>query len=116
MPEAGPDPGEPAKDTRPAESDPLLSPPGACANCGSAGVAQYCGACGQAAPSPTDYSLRAYAADLLGQLTSADGKAVRTLWALVARPGALTDDHLAGRRARYLTPLQLFLLVNVLLF
>jgi hypothetical protein len=50
------------------------------------------------------------------QVTSLDGKAVRTAWALVGRPGALTADHVTGRRARYLRPLQLFLLVNVLLF
>lgn len=35
---------------------------------------------------------------------------------LLTRPGVLTADHLEGRRARYLRPLQLFLVVNVLLF
>jgi hypothetical protein len=87
-----------------------------CPNCGSPRLRAYCPECGQAAPGPGDYSLRAYAADLAGQVTSTDGKAARTFWALVARPGALTVDHLHGRRARYLRPLQLFLVVNVLLF
>jgi hypothetical protein len=79
-------------------------------------VHRYCAECGQAAPTPKDYSLRAHAADLFEQITSLDGKAFRTLWTLVSRPGLLTSDHLAGRRSRYLRPLQLFLVVNVLLF
>lgn len=77
---------------------------------------RYCAECGQAVPTAADYSLRAFVADLVEQLASLDGKAVRTMWALVARPGVLTADHLAGRRGRYLRPLQLFLLVNVVLF
>ncbi len=87
-----------------------------CPNCGSPRLRRYCPDCGQAAPGASDYSLRAYAADLVGQVTSTDGKAARTFWTLLARPGALTVDHLQGRRARYLKPLQLFLVVNVLLF
>lgn len=87
-----------------------------CPNCGSPGLRRYCPECGQAAPGPTDYSLRAYAAELAGQVTNTDGKVLGSLGALVARPGLLTIDHLQGRRARHLRPLQLFLLVNVLLF
>ena len=87
-----------------------------CPNCGSSLAHRYCAECGQAAPGPGDYSLRAHAADLFEQLTSLDGKAARTFWTLVRRPGLLTADHLAGKRGRYLRPLQLFLVVNVLLF
>jgi hypothetical protein len=103
---------------RRADAPPLAAASAApsCPNCDAPGLRRYCAECGQAAPAATDYSLRAYAADLAGQVTNADGKLARTLWALVARPGALTADHLRGRRARYLKPLQLFLLVNVLLF
>lgn len=95
---------------------PPAAPDGArpCPNCGCAEVRQYCPECGQARPRPDDYSLRAYFAELTDELLR--GEALRTLWTLVARPGLLTRDHLAGRRARYLRPLQLFLLVNLLLF
>ena len=105
---------------------PIYQPPGSestlapndrsCPNCGSRLIRRYCADCGQTAPGPADYSLRAHAAEFVDQLASVDGKIARTLWALVARPGALTVDHLAGRRARYLRPLQLFFVVNVLLF
>ncbi len=87
-----------------------------CPNCGSPRLRRYCPDCGQAAPGPADYSLRAYAAELVGQVTNTDGKVARSMWTLAARPGLLTVDHLQGRRARYLRPLQIFLLVNVLLF
>lgn len=87
-----------------------------CPNCGSSSVGRYCAECGQATPSEYDYSLRAHVADFFEHLTSLDGKAVRTVWTLLKSPGLLTADHLAGRRARYVRPLQLFLLVNVLLF
>lgn len=104
----------PAAASAPADS--LATSEAQCPNCGSPRLRRYCPDCGQAAPRPADYSLRAYAADLVGQVTSTDGKAARTFRALVARPGALTVDHLLGRRAQYLKPLQLFLVVNVLLF
>ena len=87
-----------------------------CPNCGSTAVRRYCADCGQALPAPDDYAVRAHAADVVDQIATVDGKAVRTVWALVARPGLLTVEHLRGRRARWLKPLQLFLLVNVLLF
>jgi hypothetical protein len=79
-------------------------------------VGRFCAVCGQEWPRADDYSLRAQLAEITDQVASGDGKAARTLWTLVARPGGLTADHLAGRRARYLRPIQLFLLVNVLLF
>ena len=87
-----------------------------CPNCGSSSVGRYCAECGQATPRDDDYSLRAHVADFFEHLTSLDGKFARTVWTLVKSPGLLTADHLAGRRSRYVRPLQLFLLVNVLLF
>lgn len=92
------------------------APAAPCPNCGSSAVRRYCPECGQAAPTQRDYSLRAYTADAFEQLASVDGKAIRTVWTLVSAPGVLTAEHLAGRRSRYLRPLQLFLLVNVVLF
>ena len=106
-----------------ADVEPSPNPPGAgvidspaCANCGSSLVSRYCAECGQAAPAPDDYAFRAHVGDFFEQLTNIDGKVVRTVRTLLARPGLLTADHLAGRRSRYLRPIQLFFLVNVLLF
>lgn len=110
--------GAPPPPTDPPAAPAAVDATGAaeCPNCGSPRLRRYCPDCGQAAPRPGDYSLRAFAADLVEQVTSTDGKAARTFRTLAARPGALTVDHLRGRRVRYLRPLQLFLVVNVLLF
>lgn len=107
-----PSPAHPALDAVPEPS--VDARP--CPNCGSPHLRSFCPDCGQATPAPGDYSLRAHLGDLAGQLTNTEGKAARTLATLVTRPGVLTVDHLAARRARYLRPLQIFLLANVLLF
>jgi hypothetical protein len=41
---------------------------------------------------------------------------VRSIVALLRRPGLLTAEYFQGRRARYLAPLQLFLLCNLFYF
>jgi hypothetical protein len=40
----------------------------------------------------------------------------RTLWALLAKPGLLTCEFLGGRRARYLPPVRLYLVLSVIFF
>lgn len=46
---------------------------------------------------------------------SLEGKAWRTLSKLVLAPGGLTVEYLAGRRARYVRPLRLYLWISVLI-
>ena len=49
-------------------------------------------------------------------LTHADSRLWRTLTALLFKPGRLTREFLAGRRARYLPPVRLYLVLSVLFF
>jgi hypothetical protein len=86
-----------------------------CLNCGTPAGDHYCPRCGQA---QTDYhrSLRAIVGDLLDTFAGWDAKIPRTLLTLIRRPGALTADHLAGRRARYVPPLRLYLTLSVVFF
>ncbi|MGH8275723.1 MAG: DUF3667 domain-containing protein [Steroidobacteraceae bacterium] len=49
-------------------------------------------------------------------LTHADSRLWRTLAALLARPGFLTREFLAGRRASYLPPVRLYLVLSVVFF
>ncbi len=85
-----------------------------CLNCGAALQGPFCGRCGQRVipPYPT---LREMAADAWHELSGWDGRFARTLRTL-ARPGALTIDVLEGRRARYVSPLRLYLVASVLFF
>jgi hypothetical protein len=51
-----------------------------------------------------------------GDIYDLDSRLWRTLRHLVLRPGSLTVEFLAGRRASYVPPFRLYLVVSVLLF
>ena len=86
-----------------------------CPNCGSARVEQYCASCGQrAAELRTPVS--AFLREALDDVFSFDSRIWRTLIALFRRPGSLTADYWEGRRARFVTPLRLYLIVSFVSF
>lgn len=92
-------------------------PPGdtCCRNCGADAPGRFCPSCGQetrlALPGATQF-LR----DAAGRYVAFDGKMWRTLAFLFTRPGFLTREYLAGRRARYVRPARLVLVLSILLF
>lgn len=57
-----------------------------------------------------------YLKELLHEAIALDSKIIRTVPALLFRPGFLTNEYLAGRRSRYLTPSRLYLLVAIVVF
>ncbi|MFA6116192.1 MAG: DUF3667 domain-containing protein [Sphingomonas sp.] len=87
---------------------------GMCLNCGTALIGDYCHACGQA--EHVHRSLSSIGHDLLHGVFHFEGKIWRTLPMLVAHPGALTRRYIAGERARFVSPLALFLFSVFLLF
>ena len=93
-------------------SEPL---PADCANCGVRLQGPFCHACGQRVT-----SLRVRLRDVLGEaareVTDLDGKILHSMRLLITRPGLLTAELLAGRRARYVSPLRLYLTFSVLFF
>ena len=100
----------------PHEKAPAAPPRrGACANCDAALAGPYCASCGQRAADP-DPSLRELLADAAQELTDVDGKLVATVRALLLRPGHLTVEYLAGRPARYVSPVRIYLACSILLF
>jgi hypothetical protein len=86
-----------------------------CLNCGTALGGPFCAQCGQKAvhPKPTLHELFY---DGLEEFLHFDGKIVQTLRTLAARPGQLTVDIVAGRRARYIAPLRLYLTCSLIYF
>ena len=103
---------------QPMESDRVPTPadPAPCTNCGAGPVGRYCAACGQRHVTPQDFTARAFVHDLLGEFVSLDGRLWLTLWTLVRHPGKLARDYFDGRGARYMRPLNLFLLLNLVFF
>jgi len=85
-----------------------------CLNCGSELQGRFCGQCGQRvmAAYPT---LREMVGDAWHEFSGWDGRFARTVQMLV-HPGALTLEVLEGRRARYVSPLRLYLAASVMFF
>jgi hypothetical protein len=89
--------------------------PSGCLNCGAALTGRYCARCGQKAVRP-NLTLGAFLKETTEELTHWDGKVLATLRTLFLHPGVLTIDFLAGRRARWLSPLRVYLICSVALF
>jgi hypothetical protein len=85
-----------------------------CPSCGSTATTRYCGSCGE------ERILTIF--PLAGGKTSTVrrrsfvGRMLASLRTLVSPPGQLTADWIRGRRVGYLSPLSLFLWVNVAFF
>ncbi len=92
-----------------------IEPSQACPNCGSSAVDRYCAQCGQRSGS-LHVPLRTITNEALTRFFAFDSRAWQTLRILMRRPGQLTLEYLAGRRARYLAPLQLYLFVSFFSF
>lgn len=87
----------------------------ACLNCGNALTGAYCASCGQK-KIQTDLTLRELLHETTHELAHWDGKIPATLETLFFQPGVLTEDFLAGRRARWLPPLRLYLICSIAFF
>ncbi|HEV2131120.1 MAG TPA: DUF3667 domain-containing protein [Longimicrobiaceae bacterium] len=90
--------------------------PQPCVSCGDPESRRYCPSCGEKQVSEEDRSLRRFLGEAVHTFTNLESSVFRTCGALVARPGHLTAEYLAGRRKRYIRPLQLFIICNLLFF
>jgi hypothetical protein len=86
----------------------------ACLNCGAAVQGRFCHVCGQ--PAHVHRSMSHMFEEFLHGVVHFDSKAWRTLPLLLFRPGKLTRDYVYGRRARYISPLGIFLFTIFLMF
>jgi hypothetical protein len=87
---------------------------GTCLNCGAALNGNFCSACGQNAH--VHRTLAALGHDIGHGVFHFEGKIWRTLPMLVLHPGALTRRYIAGERARFVSPMALFLFSVFLMF
>lgn len=86
-----------------------------CRACSVRLAGPYCHACGERRPGPEDERLGLFLREQFHEVTSADGKLWRSLKALFV-PGKLTEEYFAGRRGRYVRPVRLFIVGNLLFF
>ncbi len=90
-------------------------PPVDCANCGSPLYGEHCYACGQ----PTKGLVRHFSSiigDALDTLFNVDGRLLRTLPALLLKPGFLSREYFDGHRVRYVSPVRLFVFLCIATF
>jgi hypothetical protein len=86
-----------------------------CSNCGKSLSGEYCAACGQR-HEPHIHSMAHFASEAFESITHADSRLWRTLGYLLAKPGRLTREFFDGRRATYLPPFRLYLVISVAFF
>ncbi len=86
----------------------------ACLNCSAPISGPYCSQCGQKAV--VHRTLGAFGHDLAHSVLHFDGKIWRTLPLLALRPGELTRRYVHGERAKFVSPLALFLFTVFLMF
>lgn len=92
-----------------------LEPDDDCPNCAAPRTGRYCSACGQKA-APRNPTIGHFLREAANELFNVDGRIARTVRLLVTCPGFLTQDAFAGRRASYVSPLRLYLVVSVIAF
>lgn len=86
-----------------------------CLNCATPLTGPFCSSCGQRDVPPYP-SVRELAVDAFWELSGWDGRFATTVRALFRRPGLLTREFLEGRRARYISPLRLYLMASLVFF
>ena len=86
-----------------------------CENCGSHIHSKFCSECGQKAIS-YNKPMREAVSLLLDSWLSFDNRVVHTIGPLFVKPGYLSREFIVGRRAKYMSPLKLFLFSSVMFF
>ncbi len=89
--------------------------PARCPNCGAAVRGPFCHGCGQRHRSRI-VTLSAFFRDAFSEYFSFDHRLWQTLGLLIRKPGLLTNEYLAGRRARYTKPFRLYLIISAAYF
>ena len=87
---------------------------GPCLNCGTRRVGPYCHVCGQGDVDP-EAGVGALVAESVREGLSWDHRVGRTVRALLTAPGAVSVAWADGRRASFVAPIRLFLVLGAIL-
>jgi len=86
-----------------------------CLNCGAETVGRYCHVCGQEnlEPKETVWHLIQH---FFNDITHFDGKFFSTVKYLIRKPGFMSAEYMAGRRASYLNPIRMYVFTSAIFF
>jgi len=88
-----------------------------CPNCGAEFYTKYCPSCGQKRIDKHEFAVRHFFGHFLHEITHLDSnKILRTFTTLMARPGVMTQEYLAGRKGQYINPIRVYLTVSAVYF
>lgn len=93
----------------------IAEPGEACPNCGESLRGQWCYRCGQNQRSFHRFFF-VLLGDLLEDVFAWNSRTAQTFHALLFRPGYLAREFFAGRRARYLPPVRVYLITSFVFF
>jgi hypothetical protein len=87
-----------------------------CSNCRRPLSGHWCAHCGQKVLADSDRRFGHLLGQFAHELFHVNGKLPRTLGALLFKPGQLSSAYLEGQRVRYVSPIALFLIINLVYF
>ena len=86
-----------------------------CHNCGIRLSGPYCAACGQKAV-PLSVTVHDFLHELTHETLHLDGRVFQSIRRLLFSPGFLTREYVQGHRARWISPIRLYLIFSVAYF
>jgi hypothetical protein len=86
-----------------------------CLNCGATVQDKYCSHCGQLNAEPKE-SIGHLIGHFFADVTHYDSQFITTLRDLVFKPGFLTREYVAGKRASYLNPIRMYIFISAVFF
>jgi len=86
-----------------------------CLNCGAHVEKHYCSDCGQPNLELKE-SFWGFISHSIAHYFHFDNKFFQTLVPLLTKPGQVTLDYLAGKRARYINPVSMYIFVSIVYF
>lgn len=87
-----------------------------CVSCGHALAGKFCSGCGEKKVSARDFSIKHFMEESVEGFTHFDTKLFRSIRTLFGKPGMLTRYYEKGQRVRYMKPVQLFIISNIVFF
>ncbi|MEQ9465967.1 MAG: DUF3667 domain-containing protein [Ekhidna sp.] len=87
-----------------------------CKSCGTSFSGNYCNQCGEKVIRQEDRKLKHFLGEFINAITFADNKLFRTVKTILIAPGRLSADFVEGKRKKYMKPISIFFLANLIYF
>ncbi len=87
-----------------------------CLNCGTSLKGNFCNHCGQQVRNNSDRSTGRLLGEFLGNVFFLDNRFFISVWYLLRYPSRMTIEFLEGKRKKFISPITLFLFLNLIYF